>query len=512
MATGIFLFNTLTVDWLTWESVALTFGATVLILFCLYRGSGYNRRFLFGVVGGVAFALLGGMRVLMEHERVYFTWDGKKQLYCGVIETVPEVRGKTLQAEVRLSSVRSVEDTLPPRMLHHSILLYWVSDSLAAPLCCGDSVCFYGQVSRPSFKEAGFDYAVYLERKGISGTAVAFSGHWKRLPGSRRLTLRQHAAVMQRKISEVYRSWGLRGEELAVVSALTVGDKRELTPGLRVTYNAAGASHVLALSGLHVGILAGMLMGLFYPFTRFRSGRQIVSFAVVALLWAFAFIAGLSPSVVRAVTMFSLYVLASLLTEGRFSGMPSLVFAAFLMLLYQPFYLFDVSFQLSFVAVASILCFYPLISAYCPFQHSGLRYVWNILALSFVAQLGTLPFVLYYFGTFPSYFLLANLFVSPLAVCILGSALASFLLAPVPLVGKWAVCVLQFSAEALNTSMAWVKGLSGSQLTSLHVSGFQALLLCVELLMVYAYGLYHKRYCLIGMLLLADIFILSLFF
>lgn len=138
--------------------------------------------------------------------------------------------------------------------------------------------------------------------------------------------------------------------------------------------------------------------------------------------------------------------------------------------------------------------------------------MWNILALSFVAQLGTLPFVLYYFGTFPSYFLLANLFVSPLAVCILGSALASFLLAPVPLVGKWAVCVLQFSAEALNTSMAWVKGLSGSQLTSLHVSGFQALLLCVELLMVYAYGLYHKRYCLIGMLLLADIFILSLFF
>ena len=477
MATGIFLFNTLAVDWLTWEPVALTFGATVLILFCLYRGSGYNRRFLFGVVGGVAFALLGGARVLMEHERVYFTWDGKKQLYCGVIETVPEVRGKTLQAEVRLSSVRSVEDTLPPRMLHHSILLYWVSDSLAAPLCCGDSVCFYGQVSRPSFKEAGFDYAVYLERKGISGTAVAFSGHWKRLPGSRRLTLRQHAAVMQRKISEVYRSWGLRGEELAVVSALTVGDKRELTPGLRATYNAAGASHVLALSGLHVGILAGMLMGLFYPFTRFRSGRQIVSFAVVALLWAFAFIAGLSPSVVRAVTMFSLYVLASLLTEGRFSGMPSLVFAAFLMLLYQPFYLFDVSFQ-----------------------------------LSFVAQLGTLPCVLYYFGTFPSYFLLANLFVSPLAVCILGSALASFLLVPVPLVGKWAVCVLQFSAEALNTSMAWVKGLSGSQLTSLHVSGFQALLLCVELLMVYAYGLYHKRYCLIGMLLLADIFILSLFF
>ncbi len=512
MATGIFLFNTLAIDWLTWKAVALCFTVTALILFSLYRTLGYNQRFLFGVVGGLAFVLLGGTRVLMEHERVHFTWDGRKLLYCGVVETVPEVRGKTLQAEVRLSSVRSVEDTLPSRLLQHSILLYWMPDSLAAPLRCGDSVCFYSRVSRPSFKDAGFDYATYLERKGISGTAVAFSGHWKRLPNSRGLTLRQYAAVVQQKISEVYRAWGLQGEAFAVVSALTVGDKRELTPDLKATYNAAGASHVLALSGLHVGILAGMLTGLFYPLTRFRSGRQAVSFMVVVLLWAFAFIAGLSPSVVRAVTMFSLYVLASLLTEGRFSGMPSLVFVAFLMLLYQPFYLFDVSFQLSFVAVASILCFYPLLSAHCPFRYAGLRSVWNILALSFIAQLGTLPFVLYYFGTFPSYFLLANLFVSPLAVCILGSALASFLLEPVPLLGKWAVRVLELSAEALNTSMTWVEGLAGSQLTSLHVSGFQALLLCVGLLMVYAYGLHHKRYCLIGMLLLADIFILSLFF
>lgn len=512
MAAGIFLFDTLAAGWLSWVSVAIVFAITVFLLFFLYRTLGYSRRPVFGILSALAFVLLGGTRVLMEREQVHYAWDGRTQVYCGVVETVPCVRGKTLQAEVRLSSVRSVKDTLSPRSVERSVLLYWMPDSLSVPLRCGDSICFYGKVSRPDFKEAGFDYAAYLERKGISGTAIAFSGNWKRLPNSEGLTLRQRAAVMQQKVSETYRSWGLEGESLAVVAALTVGDKSELTPDLKATYNAAGASHVLALSGLHVGILAGILMGLFYPLTRFRIGRQAVSCLVVILLWAFAFIAGLSPSVVRAVTMFTLYVLASLLTEGRFSGIPSLVFAAFLMLLYQPFYLFDVSFQLSFVAVASILCFYPLVSQCCPFRFSGLRDVWNLLALSFAAQLGTLPFILHYFGTFPTYFLLANLFVSPLAVCILGSALASFLLAPVPWLGGWAVRVLEFSANALNGSMTWVEGLAGSQLTALHVSGFQALLLCIMLLTVYAYGVYRGRRYLIGALLAADGFLLSLFF
>lgn len=512
MAAGIFLFDTLAADRLDWVSVFIAFALAVFLLFFLFRMSGYSRRPVFGIVGGLAFLLLGGTRVLMEREQVHYAWDGRKQVYCGVVETVPCVRGKTLQAEIRLSSVRSVEDTLPPRPVGRSVFLYWMPDSLAVPLRCGDSVCFYGKVSRPDFKEAGFDYAAYLERKGISGTAMAFAGDWKRLPNGRGLTLRQRAAVMQQKVSDTYRSWGLEGEELAVVAALTVGDKRGLTPDMKAAYNAAGASHVLALSGLHVGILAGILSGILYPLGCFRTGRHIASCLVVVLLWAFAFVAGLSPSVVRAVTMFTLYVLASLLVEGRFSGIPSLVLAAFLMLLYQPFYLFDVSFQLSFVAVASILCFYPLVSRCCPSRFSGLRSIWNLLALSFAAQLGTLPFVLYYFGTFPTYFLLANLFVSPLAVCILGSALASFLLFPVPMLGGWAVRVLAFSAKALNGSMDWVEGLAGSQLTSLHVSGFQALLLCVGLLAVYAYMMYRGRRCLIGALLAADGFLLSLFF
>jgi ComEC/Rec2-related protein len=225
-------------------------------------------------------------------------------------------------------------------------------DSLSSPLACGDSVCFYAKVSRPfSEKElTGFDYGDYLLRKGISGTALAYAGNWRCTGKPHSLSFMQRAKVCQQKVVDVYQSWGLEEDVRAVVSALTIGEKSELTPELKAVYSAAGASHVLALSGLHVGIFSCILLWLFYPLTYLKHGRKMLALLVVCLLWGFAFISGLSSSVVRAVVMYSLYTLASFCLEERFSGMHSLVLAAFLMLVYNPFFLFDISFQLSFVA------------------------------------------------------------------------------------------------------------------------------------------------------------------
>ena len=142
----------------------------------------------------------------------------------------------------------------------------------------------------------------------------------------------QRAKVYQQKVVDVYRSWRLEEDVQAVVSALTIGEKSELTPELKAVYSAAGASHVLALSGLHVGIFSCILLWLFYPLTYLKHGRKMLALLVVCLLWGFAFISGLSSSVVRAVVMYSLYTLASFCLEERFSGIHSLIMAAFLML------------------------------------------------------------------------------------------------------------------------------------------------------------------------------------
>lgn len=372
---------------------------------------------------------------------------------------------------------------------------------------------FYAKISRPfSEKElTGFDYGDYLLRKGISGTGLVYAGNWYRAGKPRWLTFSQRARVCQQKVVEVYRSWGLDEEVQAVIAALTIGDKSDLSTDLKNVYSAAGASHVLALSGLHVGILSGFLFLVFYPLTYWkRYGRMVRMLLVVTLLWGFAFISGLSSSVMRAVVMFSLYAFASCCSEERFSGIHSLALAAFLMLLYNPFFLFDLSFQLSFAAVASILAFYPLCTRGVVIQNRLLRYLFNLLCLSVSAQVGTLPFVLLYFGTFPTYFLLANLIVSPLAACILVLTLMALALSSVPWLGSGVVVLLDWSTSFLNGAMRMVQHFSGSQITSVYLSAGQACLLAgifICLYLCWSAGMQRKARQWICLLVVCNLFV-----
>lgn len=510
LATGIFLFDTLwpkNFSWPYWVAIWL-----LLVIVCggVFWFSRWRWRWLFGVMAGMAFFLWGGISVVHQRETVQYDWDGEPAIYKGIVESVPEVRGKTFRAEVRVDVQRLSNGNW--KRIDRTILLSWMPDSLSKPLACGDSVCFYAKVSYPfSEKElTRFDYGDYLLRKSISGTALAYAGNWRCMGKPRSLSVSQLAKVCQQQVVDVYRSWGFDQDVQAVVSALTIGEKTDLTPELKAMYSAAGVSHVLALSGLHVGILSCILLWLFYPLTYLKHGRKILAFLVVCLLWLFAFISGLSSSVVRAVVMYSLYTFASFCSEERFSGMHSLVLAAFLMLIYNPFFLFDISFQLSFTAVFSILAFYPLFSRWLCIKNCVLRYVWNTLSLSVSAQLGTLPFILYYFGSFPTYFLLANLVVVILAGGILMLTLVALCVASVPMVGSTVMTLLEWCTSVLNESTRWVQQLDGSQITSVYLSSSQACLLIAVIICFYlcwASGIHRKASDWIRLLMVCNLFV-----
>ena len=510
LATGIFLFDTLwpkNFSWPYWVAIWL-----LLVIVCggVFWFSRWRWRWLFGVMAGMAFFLWGGISVVHQRETVQYDWDGEPAIYKGIVESVPEVRGKTFRAEVRVDVQRLSNGNW--KRIDRTILLSWMPGSLSKPLACGDSVCFYAKVSYPfSEKElTRFDYGDYLLRKSISGTALAYAGNWRCTGKPRSLSVSQLAKVCQQQVVDVYRSWGFDQDVQAVVSALTIGEKTDLTPELKAMYSAAGVSHVLALSGLHVGILSCILLWLFYPLTYLKHGRKILAFLVVCLLWLFAFISGLSSSVVRAVVMYSLYTFASFCSEERFSGMHSLVLAAFLMLIYNPFFLFDISFQLSFTAVFSILAFYPLFSRWLCIKNCVLRYVWNTLSLSVSAQLGTLPFILYYFGSFPTYFLLANLVVVILAGGILMLTLVALCVASVPMVGSTVMTLLEWCTSVLNESTRLVQQLDGSQITSVYLSSSQACLLIAVIICFYlcwASGIHRKASDWIRLLMVCNLFV-----
>lgn len=180
------------------------------------------------------------------------------------------------------------------------------------------------------------------------------------------------------------------------------------------------------------------------------------------------------------------------------------------MLVYQPMYLFDISFQLSFVAVFSILLFYPLFSGLCHFRNKVAGYVWNILSLSMAAQLGTLPFVLYYFGAFPAYFLLANLVVAPLSICILAITLLALVLSAC---NCWIVAFVsqgvEIAVRLLNGSMAQIQHWSGAQISSVYLSAWQAILLAVLLLALWQYCVSRRARELIVSLICLNVLLVS---
>ena len=293
-----------------------------------------------------------------------------------------------------------------------------------------------------------------------------------RLSRSRTFFLHQRDRLLHR-LSD----GGLEGDAYAVVAAMALGDKSALTKDLRETYSVTGASHVLALSGLHLGIIY-MLLSLLVLGRRRRMFSQL--FLIVSI-WGFVFLVGMSMSVVRAAIMISVYALLSLGHRDKMS-VNTLAFTAIVMLMVHPLSLFDVGFQLSFMAVFSILVWYPFFEGLIPqpflMSHRLVKWLWTMLAVSCAAQLGTAPLVAYYFGRFSTLFLITNLVVIPTATLILYLALLVLI---VPSLAYLLNNIVTF----LNTFLDRMTALPCASIEGLHPSVLQTIMVYVVIAAVY---------------------------
>ena len=257
---------------------------------------------------------------------------------------------------------------------------------------------------------------------------------------------------------------------------MALGDKTALTKDLKEVYSVTGASHVLALSGLHLGIIY-MLLSWLIVSRRWRTVSQVV---LILAIWTFVFLVGLSVSVVRSAVMLTTYALLSLGHREKMS-MNTLAFAAMILLLVNPLSLFDVGFQMSFMAVASILLFVPPSDRLFPqgyqLEHPLMRWLWSLVAVSCAAQIGVAPLIAYYFGRFSVYFLLTNLIVVPAATVILWLALVALLFPSL-------AYLLLFVVGLLNTILAMIAALPGASI-SLHPTLLQTAMTYVVILACY---------------------------
>ena len=307
--------------------------------------------------------------------------------------------------------------------------------------------------------------------EGVANTKIS-QQQMSRIDRSKIFFLRQRAKLLERLKED-----GMEGDAYAVVAAMALGDKSALTKELRNVYSVTGASHVLALSGLHLGIIYTLISFLIVG----RRWQTVSQLFCILSIWAFVFLVGMSVSVVRSAIMLTVYALLSLGHRDKMS-VNTLAFAALVMLLVNPRSLFDIGFQMSFVAVLSILLWLPVFmgvfSERFLMEHRWVKWCWGMVAVSVAAQTGVAPLIAYYFGRFSSYFLLTNFIVIPAATLILYLSLVVLLIPRL-------AYLLIYIVTKLNAVLAYITTIPGASIDGLHPTLLQVSMVYVIILAVY---------------------------
>ncbi|MDX1761714.1 MAG: ComEC/Rec2 family competence protein [Christiangramia sp.] len=324
-----------------------------------------------------------------------------------------------------------------------------------------------------------FDYAKYLKQLRIERQIEADASKIKIIGESNDIF--SFSWQIKERIISALKEHNFTRDELAVFQALILGQRRDISDKLYKDYAAAGTIHILAISGLHIGILLLMLNFLLKPMERMRHGKLLKSILIIFLLWSFAFLTGLSASVIRAVCMFS-FIAVGMQMNRKTSSLNSVFLSLFFLLLINPYFLFQVGFQLSYLAVLSIILFQPVIYNLIPTKTLILDYFWKLISVSLAAQIGVIPLSLFYFHQFPGLFLITNLFVIPFLGIILGLGILVIIRAMLGLLPEILVKLFSFILRSLNGFIEKIAGIDSAVISNIDLGLFQTLSLFLIIL------------------------------
>jgi competence protein ComEC len=304
-----------------------------------------------------------------------------------------------------------------------SVLINIEKDSVTSFFKIGDRILLKNKfvAIKESLNPYQFNYKNYLAKQGIHQQVYAKKLELLLLNQTSTSFL-EFIAAFRLKIQQSLQQYDFSEDELAIMNALLLGQRQDISKELTANYSKAGAIHILAVSGLHVGIILWMLSFVLKPLERYKKGKVIKLVLVVLFLWFFAVLAGMSASVTRAVTMFSAIAIGQFFNK-RNAIEQSLIFSMFLLLLLKPLFLFDVGFQLSYLAVFGIIWVQPVFYQLWKPKYYIIDKGWQLITVSTAAQLGVLPISLFYFHQFPGLFFLSNLLIIPFLGLILGTGI-----------------------------------------------------------------------------------------
>ena len=400
---------------------------------------------------------------------------GKNDVFSGKVTArvikAPLKKEKTVRVFAKIHSP-AYPDTQP------CALLYLCNDSSARALMQGDLLLLSAKFRPPAAPKNpdAFDYRKYLFRKGVSLTAYVDSHSWMLLEHKQSPSPFTAATALQSHFSELFAANGLTGPEYSVITAILLGNDDTMDTDLKAGYSAAGVSHILCVSGMHVGIIFMILNFLLKPLDYSRRLRFLKSLLLIGAVWFYAMLTGLAPSVQRSATMFTFMTVGAMLRRNV-NVFHSLFASMFVLLLVNPFLIFEIGFEMSYFAVFGIVIIQPrLVALWTPKTLTG-RYFWELLCVSVSAQLATFPLSVYYFGQFPNYFLLSNLSVMSLSFAVIVTGVVLLTVSWWPVVAGWIGWLLTREIRLMNGIISFINTLPGSVTDHLYFNLWQTVLI-----------------------------------
>jgi competence protein ComEC len=484
----------------------------IIFLLSIFFVNNIRKQWFFGVLLIIMMYSFGhnyvGVYTKINHKNHYkhhINTSIKSSLLLKITEPLLE-KPKSVQVK---GEVIGVFDNDSVTNTEGTLLVYLQKDSLSKQLSIGDTVLLFAQLNEISgAKNPGqFNYQRFLQFHQIYHQAYCSSEWWHLVGKNHRFSFRAFADDFRKKMLTILEKSGLGANEFAVASALILGYKESLDDDLVLAYSSSGAMHVLAVSGLHVGIIY-MVLNFFLSFLdKSKRLRLIKALLLLLGVWFYAFVTGLSPSVMRASTMFSFIILGSA-TERNTNIFNTIFASAFFLLVYNPYLIMQVGFQLSYLAVIGIVYIQPRLYKQLYVKNWLLDKVWAITAVSVAAQIATFPLGLLYFHQFPNYFFVSNLIVIPAATVILGLGILVLIMSPIPLVFSFLGMALHYTINFLNKSVFVIEELPYSLTTGISITVLECWLIYLAIIAFLGLLVYQKRWLFLLMLSVCSLVII----
>jgi competence protein ComEC len=428
----------------------------------------YRLRRFFGILLHLALLVIGALAITWQDYQRNPDWIGHSLLQEPLLIQLKEQPHATANGSKALASILCSQSTYRTGLL----MLYFEKE--VPKQVRGSRLIITAKVERipANHNPGGFNYQQYSSNKGIYHQSFLQKNNYQFLPTENISWISKTLQFLQDHVTKTFRSY-LDEKNVGLAEALMIGYKYDLDRNLLKDYSNTGVVHIIAISGLHLALLYLIIDKLISTFFRKRSPARAI--LILLTLWIFTLLAGATPSVVRSAVMFSVLVMGELL-DRKSSLLNNLSASAFLLLCYDPYWLWDLGFQLSFTAVLGLALWSKPIAGLVYTRNKLLNELWKMSSVTLAAQLSTLPLLLYNFGQFPVFFLPANLIAVPLSSTALVLEMILCFTAPFPAISRILAWLIDHTLTGMNAVVHFFGSSSYSLLRPIHLDSLQKLL------------------------------------